>query len=65
MTLPTELSIENDVAFVVAHVSFDVPPPSRRDDGLLESVHVGAAATGTVTFAAHVVCPPGPDTVIV
>lgn len=72
-TAPMPLSILNAVAFVVVQESVDIPPPTGSEVGLAESVQTGTAGPGggggggdkTVTPAEQVVCPPGPETVIV
>ena len=63
-TDPTPWSIEKDVALVVVHLSDDVLPAMILR-GEAVSVQVGCGGVAIVTVVAQVVCPPGPETVIV
>ena len=64
VTTPTLWSMEALVAFVVVHESVDALP-NRTDEGLAESVQVGASGMTTVTVAVQVTVPPVPVAVIV
>mgnify|MGYP001574489808 FL=1 len=68
VTAPIPRSIEKEVALVVVHTSVEESPKMMLA-GDAESVQVGAAGDGgggaTEIPASQVVCPPGPETVIV
>ena len=53
-----------EVAFVVVHERAD-ELPNKTEEGLAESVQVGASGMMTVTVAVHVTVPPAPVAIMV